>query len=202
MGRVSLQDKRREEITMAFYEVAKEVGLENATIAKVADKMKISKGLVMHYFATKESLIFALNDEILNRYLNFVVSDKYLNISTQKELENYIRSLFSREWNHYIDDGVFYSFYALIYQNEKIRANYRNFLLEIRNGIYTILTNSHQQGIIKNADITKTANILYALIDGAYFQLGSHINNEASYLEESQLFIDHALSLLEFSELS
>ncbi|WP_010136033.1 TetR family transcriptional regulator [Ochrovirga pacifica] len=202
MGRVSLQDKRREEITMAFYEVAKEVGLENATIAKVADKMKISKGLVMHYFATKESLIFALNDEILNRYLNFVVSDKYLNISTQKELENYIRSLFSREWNHYIDDGVFYSFYAMIYQNEKIRANYRNFLLEIRNGIYTILTNSHQQGIIKNADITKTANILYALIDGAYFQLGSHINNEVSYLEESQLFIDHALSLLEFSELS
>lgn len=202
MGRISLQDKRQEEITLAFYEVAKEVGLENATIAKVADKMKISKGLVMHYFANKESLIFALNDQILNQYLNFVVSDKYLNITTKEELENYIRSLFSREWNYYIDDGVFYSFYAMIYQNDKIRANYRNFLLEIRNGIYTILTNSFQKGIIKNTDIAKTSNILYALIDGAYFQLGSHLNNEASYLEESQLFINHAFNLLEFSDLS
>jgi AcrR family transcriptional regulator len=76
MGRISLVDVRQEEITLAFYEVAKEVGLENATIARVAKKMDISKGLVMYYFKTKESLIFTLNDYILERYLHFVVVEK------------------------------------------------------------------------------------------------------------------------------
>lgn len=202
MGRLSLADERQEEITLAFYEVAKEVGLENASIAKVADKMNISKGLVMHYFDTKESLIFALNDHILKRYLNFVVSEKHINISTREALESYMSSLFSREWNYYIDDGVFYSFYAMIYQNETIKKNYKEFLEAIRYGINTILMNCFNKGIILNADIHKTSHILYALIDGAYFQLGVHVDHEESYNKESQLFIDHALSLLEFSELN
>lgn len=198
MGRLNLTDERQGEITLAFYEVAKEVGLENASIAKLADKMNISKGLVMHYFATKESLIFALNNHILDSYLNFIVSEKHRDIATKQELTSFISSLFSREWNHYIDDGVFYSFYAMIYQNEKIRNNYKEFLEALRNGIKTILINCQTKGIIQNTDIPKTATLLYALIDGAYFQLGTYTNDTEMYKEEAQIFTNHALSLLDF----
>lgn len=201
MGRINLTNQRQKEITIAFYEVAKKVGLENASIAKVADKMGISKGLIMHYFATKESLIFALYEQILERYLNFVVAEKYLNISTKKELVAYISSLFSREWNLYIDDGVFYSFYALIYQNDKVSALYSEFLKTLRNGIATILQNCKEKDIIYNSDVVLTSNILYAMIDGAYFQLGAHINNKETYDKEAELFINHALGLLDFADL-
>lgn len=201
MGRINLTNQRQKEITIAFYEVAKKVGLENASIAKVADEMGISKGLIMHYFATKESLIFALYEQILESYLNFVVAEKYLNISTKKELVAYISSLFSREWNLYIDDGVFYSFYALIYQNEQVSALYREFLKTLRNGIATILQNCKDKCVIYNSDVVLTSNILYAMIDGAYFQLGAHINNKETYDKEAELFINHALSLLDFADL-
>lgn len=200
MGRPSRVGARQEEIIAAFYKVAKEVGLENASIAKVADKMNISKGLVMHYFDTKESLIVALNGHILKSYLNFVVSDKYVNIKTKGELHSYICSLFSREWNYYIDDGVFYSFYAMIYQNEIIKKNYKEFLEAIRNGINSILINCCTNKIILNTDIPQVSKILYALIDGAYFQLGAYVNDEESYTKESQVFINHVLSLLDFVE--
>lgn len=201
MGRNNLTDQRQKEITIAFYQVAKEVGLANASIAKVADKMGISKGLIIHYFATKESLIFALYEQILERYLNFVVAEKYLNIDNKKDLVAYISSLFSREWNLYIDDGVFYSFYALIYQNDQVRAHYSEFLKTLRNGIATILENCKNKGIIGNANVVQTSNILYAMIDGAYFQLGAHINNQATYQKEAELFINHALGLLDFVDL-
>jgi AcrR family transcriptional regulator len=200
MGRSNLTNQRQKEITIAFYEVAKKVGLENASIAKVADKMDISKGLIMHYFATKESLIFALYEQILERYLNFVVAEKYLNIATKKELVVYISSLFSREWNLYIDDGVFYSFYALIYQNDQVSGLYSDFLKTLRNGIATILQNCKDKGIIYNSDVVQSSNILYAMIDGAYFQLGAHINNKETYNKEAELFINHALGLLDFAD--
>ncbi|MFT4781651.1 MAG: AcrR family transcriptional regulator [Pseudohongiellaceae bacterium] len=200
MGRSNLTNQRQKEITLAFYEVAKKVGLENASIAKVADKMGISKGLIMHYFATKESLIFALYEQILERYLNFVVAEKYLNIASKKELVVYISSLFSREWNLYIDDGVFYSFYALIYQNDQVSALYSEFLKTLRNGIATILQNCKDKNIIYNSDVVQSSNILYAMIDGAYFQLGAHINNKETYNKEAELFINHALGLLDFAD--
>lgn len=198
MGRNSLVDERQEEIKLAFYDVAKEVGLENASIAKVADKMNISKGLVMHYYATKESLIMALNDHILKSYLEFVVSEKYLTISTKNDLEHYINSLFSREWCFYIDDGVFYSYYALIYQNNRIRKNYKTFIEALRNGISQILVNCVNKGIIANNNIPETSNLLYALIDGAYFQLGAYLDNEEIYTKKAKIYAKHGLSLLHF----
>jgi AcrR family transcriptional regulator len=200
MGRSNLTNQRQKEITIAFYEVAKKVGLENASIAKVADKMGVSKGLIMHYFATKENLIFALYEQILERYLNFVVAEKYLNIATKKELVVYISSLFSREWHLYIDDGVFYSFYALIYQNDQVSKLYSEFLKTLRNGIATILQNCKDKNIIYNLDVVQSSNILYAMIDGAYFQLGAHINNKETYNKEAELFINHALGLLDFAD--
>jgi AcrR family transcriptional regulator len=200
MGRISLVDVRQEEITLAFYEVAKEVGLENATIARVAKKMDISKGLVMYYFKTKESLIFTLNDYILERYLHFVVVEKKNAIFDKHSLINFIGTLFSREWNLYVDDGVFYSFYAMIYQNDKIKENYKVFLETIRDEIEKILTNCFQKGIIKNNNIQNTANILYTLIDGAYFQMGAKSYDKNSYETESAILIEHVKTLLIFSD--
>jgi AcrR family transcriptional regulator len=200
MGRISLVDVRQEEITLAFYEVAKEVGLENATIARVAKKMDISKGLVMYYFKTKESLIFTLNDYILERYLHFVVAEKKDAIFDKHSLINFIGTLFSREWNLYVDDGVFYSFYAMIYQNDKIKENYKVFLETIRDEIEKILTNCFQKGIIKNNNIKNTANILYALIDGAYFQMEAKSYDKNSYETESAILIEHVKTLLVFSD--
>ncbi len=75
MGRKSKRQTRRLEIIQSFYEVAKENGLENASIAKVAEAMGISNGLVMHYFNTKDELLLGLNEYILQQHLHVLIED-------------------------------------------------------------------------------------------------------------------------------
>ena len=116
MGRKSLKETRQKEIVKAFYTVAKREGLENTSIAKVAEYMHINPSLVIHYFKSKQGLEVALIDYILERYLQIYKTDG--NINTAEKLHDLIDKLFSRKWNRLFDDGVFYSCYAHVYRNK------------------------------------------------------------------------------------
>ena len=59
---------RRREILENFYEVLKEEGLEGSSIAKIAARMDIHPSLIIHYFSTKEEMVVALVDSILEKY--------------------------------------------------------------------------------------------------------------------------------------
>src|SRR5690606_1151853 len=126
VGRKNIAERRRKEILKAFYKVAKKIGLENTSIAKVADEMTISNGLVMHYFKTRDEILIGLNQYILEQHLNIVRSQ--VDITTKEELINFIESLFSRKWNRYFDDGVFYSCYVLVYRKIEFGDCFNNYL--------------------------------------------------------------------------
>ena len=97
MGRKKLGETRKLEIIKSFYLVAKKNGLENASIAKVADAMGISNGLVMHYFNTKDKLLIGLNEYILNQHLHVMTSTNSNIIKSKSDLESLINNLFSRK---------------------------------------------------------------------------------------------------------
>lgn len=198
MGRKSLLDVRQEEIIREFYEVAKEVGLENASVGKVADRMDISKGLVMHYFSTKESLLLALNDHILDQYLTFINAQRNETVQNEEELMAFVASLFTRKWGDYVDDSVFYSFYALIYRHDTIRDNFKSFLLALRENLESTLYACKGRNIIANEDIKGLSDLIFILIDGAYFKLGAYTDCDDAYNKVAQPYINHALSLLDF----
>lgn len=200
MGRKSLSNIRCDEIIIHYYEVAKDVGLEYASVGKIADEMQISKGLVMHYFGTKESLLLALNDYILKRYLDFINLESHLNISSKQELEIFVTELFSRKWGDYVDDSVFYSFYALIFRNEIIKANFKIFLKTLRQNLQVILENCKDKNVITNENINELSDLLFIMIDGAYFNLGAYFNDDQEYLTKTQLYIKQSLQLIDFSE--
>lgn len=200
MGRKSLSNIRCDEIIIHYYEVAKDVGLEYASVGKIADEMQISKGLVMHYFGTKESLLLALNDYILKRYLDFINLESHLNISSKQELEIFVTELFSRKWGDYVDDSVFYSFYALIFRNEIIKANFKIFLKTLRQNLQVILENCKDKNVITNENINELSDLLFIMIDGAYFNLGAYFNDDQEYLTKTQLYIEQSLQLIDFSE--
>ncbi|WP_303318819.1 TetR family transcriptional regulator [Flavivirga abyssicola] len=199
MGRKEISHIRREEIVKSFYLVAKQFGLENASIAKVANEMNISKGLVMHYFESKENLLLALNDHILDNYLKFINSSERPSISNRTEFEEFIESLFSRKWNNYIDDGVFYSLYALIYQNKMINEKFRFFLQVLKSELENKLTAAKNDKIILNENISELTTILFALIDGAYYNLGIHLDDNSAYKKNVKPYIKYAMQLIEFA---
>lgn len=200
MGRKSLGPTRRLEIIKAFYEVSKEIGLENASIAKVAKTMGISNGLVMHYFNTKDELLIGLNEYILQQHLKVLVEDHLGTIKTQKDLEALIYNLFSRKWNQYFDDGVFYSCYALIYRNKAFNDSFKEYLLQLHDVLREELKQAHNNGIITNTNIDELTEIIFALIDGSYYYMGMFQQNDEDHQRQQEIYIRHCLGLFKYAD--
>ncbi|MDC6365657.1 MULTISPECIES: TetR family transcriptional regulator [Flavobacteriaceae] len=200
MGRKSLGPTRRLEIVKAFYEVAKEIGLENASIAKVANAMGISNGLVMHYFNTKDELLIGLNEYILQQHINVFIEGNQGTIKTRQDLENLVHNLFSRKWNQYFDDGVFYSCYAMIYRNMNFNNSFKQYLLKLHEILREELKQAYDNGIICNTNIDELTEIIFALIDGSYYYMGMFDQNDKAHKKQQDLYISHCLSLLKYPE--
>ena len=64
-GRKASEEIRRDQIVRAAYEVAARKGLEGLTVRLVAAKARLSPGLVLFHFKSKDQLVVALLDWLL-----------------------------------------------------------------------------------------------------------------------------------------
>ncbi|WP_075342715.1 TetR family transcriptional regulator [Tenacibaculum agarivorans] len=199
MGRKNISDQRKKEIVIAFYEVSKSIGLENVSIANLANHMGISKGLVMHYYQNKEHILEDLSNYILEAYITFINNSTPDKIESKVALENFIQKMFTREWSEYVDDGVFYSLYALIYRDKKISNSFKRFSNSLRQVLKSKLLSAKEHSVITNSNIDELNEIIFAMIDGGYFYLGTQINDMEAYKKQSLIYSNHVISLLQFS---
>lgn len=170
MGRKSLKKIRQREIVKAFYTVSRKEGLEKTSIAKVAYHLNINPSLIIHYFKSKEELLLVLIDYILERY-HGIYKDNIGLISKEKLIQQ-IDMLFSRKWNRLFDDGVFYSCYALIYRNKKIKARFRVLHDTLRALLSETLGNARKNNIIAVGNIKETTELIFILVEGVYYYCG------------------------------
>lgn len=171
MGRKSLKETRRLEIVKVFYKVAKKGGLENTSIAKIAAVMGINPSLIIHYFKTKEELTYALIDYTLEKYLRIYLKEKKAHSPTIDTLTTVIDGLFSREWNKLFDDGLFYSCYALTFREKKVKEMYRELTISLRVRLAELIQRCKDSELVAVDDPRLTADLIFALVDGAYFYL-------------------------------
>ncbi len=170
MGRKSLKETRQKEIVIAFYKVAKKEGLKNASIAKVAESVKVNPSLIIHYFRTRKELLNALIDFILKRYLEIYKLEG--GIETKEKLVALIDHLFSRNWHRLFDDGVFYSCYALIYRHPSVKEKYKELHDTLISRFRFSLKEAHENNIIDVENVNETAEVIFSMVDGVYFSLG------------------------------
>ncbi len=197
MGRKSLKDIRQKEIVIAFYKVAKKEGLENASIAKVAECLKVNPSLIIHYFKNRKELLNALVDFILKRYLEIYKLDGKIN--SREKLVALIDYLFSRNWHRLFDDGVFYSCYALIYRNNSIKEKYNQLHKTLLDKFYLALKEAQEHNIIQVQDVRQTSAVIFSMVDGAYFSLGM-VQNKEELEEKASLYKQHVKNLLNLTE--
>ena len=94
MGRKSKADERKREILVHFYEVVKEEGFENASIAKIADRMEVNPSLLIHYFKTKEEMVVDLVDFLLDRYNLDEQAEKLSHVKDIKKRFEFVLHMF------------------------------------------------------------------------------------------------------------
>lgn len=199
MGRKSLKEVRQQEIIKTFYKVAKKEGYENTSIAKIAKVMDINPSLIIHYFETKEDLTHALIDHILERYL-LIYTIKHKDGVRLSDLQKTIEMLFSKKWNLLFDDGLFYTFYALAFRDERIKTKYKTILDSLRQELALIIEQCNEKDLIQVSDPQSAADLIFVMVDGAYFYLSLENNNQA-YKERLEYYKNKAYQVLGISPL-
>jgi AcrR family transcriptional regulator len=194
MGRKSLKGTRQLEIIKVFYKVAKKEGYENTSIAKIAKVMDINPSLIIHYFETKEDLTYGLIDYILERYL-LIYTIKHKDGVTLADLQRTIEMLFSKKWNLLFDDGLFYTFYALAFREKRIKEKYKTILDSLRLALAALIVQCNEKELIDVKDPQTTADLIFVLVDGAYFYLSLESDNKA-YTERLEYYKNKAFQIL------
>jgi AcrR family transcriptional regulator len=185
---------RKKEIIEGFYQLSKENGLENTSIAKIGKHLGMPPSLIMHYFPTREILISHLISYILQRLLRI-----YTPIIQELRAQNYtdphtfVERMFSRDWNLLIDDGVFYSCFSLIFRNDIIKKEYRNLHLKLRENLKEILDQDEK---LKLKDTALLSEQIFVVVEGAYYYL-SMIDDQELYEEKVKIFKNQVYDLLQ-----
>ncbi|MFD2599963.1 TetR/AcrR family transcriptional regulator [Sphingobacterium corticis] len=134
--------------------------------------MDINPSLVIHYFKTKEELTLALIEYILEKYslmFQYAETDTYAEI--KNTLHKMINDLFSQKWNRLFDDGLFYSCYALTFRERKVKAMYKDLTDMLRSKLESLIELCNEHKITNIAEPSVTTDLIFALVDGAYFYL-------------------------------
>lgn len=200
MGRKSLKKNRQKEIIKVFYRVAKQEGLENASIAKTAKAMDINPSLIMYYFTTKEDLIYGLIDYIMDKYLLIYRVNPTTEKDPKSALLGVIDNIFSKKWNTLFDDGVSYSCYSLTFRDKRIKRKYKLLLDTLRKTLEDLIVSCNKRKIIKVADPTLTADLIFVLVDGTYYYL-SLVEDKKEYESRLKQYKHRAIQLLHQNEL-
>lgn len=198
MGRKSLKESRQPEIVRAFYKLAKKEGLENASIAKTAALININPSLIIHYFQTREQLVSALIEFILERYLQIFKTPAVSEEDPQKRLLTVIDRLFSQKWNILFDDSVAYSCYSMVFRDKKVKAKFKMVLDQLRQNLEEMIIACNKAGCLEVSDPARAADMVFIIVDGAYYYLTLVVNKE-EYKTKLDYYKGQALQQLNLS---
>lgn len=198
MGRKSLKEPRQKEIIKAFYKVAKKEGLENASIAKTAELIDINPSLIVHYFKSKDHLVYGLIEYILDKYLLIYKVAPEDAAHPKTNLLSVIDNIFSSKWNTLFDDSVSYSCYSLAFRDKIIKGKYKVLLDALRERLQQLIVDCNAVDILSVKDPAHTADLIFVLVDGAYYYL-SLVTDKEEYQNKLMQYKRQAIALLNFS---
>jgi AcrR family transcriptional regulator len=196
MGRKNLKEARQKEIIGAFYKLSKKEGLENASIAKTSELININPSLIMHYFKTKDYLVYGLIELILDKYLLVYKLGKVNSNNPKVLLFKVIDNIFSKKWNTLFDDGVSYSCYSLTFRNKIIRQKYKVLLNTLRQNLAELIKACNKADLLSVKNPNLTADLIFVLVDGAYYYL-SLVDDKKEYIKRLNEYKKHAIKLLQ-----
>src|SRR5450759_3163243 len=125
-GQKASEEARRTQILKAAYEVASRKGLDALTVRLVAHRAKLSTGLVLFHFKTKDQLIIALLDYVLQTTTVLHVTEDITSIPVPLDR---LLALLRREMNRLSSEPrrirLFFDFWAKGFTHPLIRKKTR-----------------------------------------------------------------------------
>jgi AcrR family transcriptional regulator len=168
MGRKSKSTVRRREILESCYQVIARKGLEGATLKQIGREMGVAPSLLMHYFASKEEMILALVDYMVERMDRTYRQAIRHSSSAKERLALYIEKNLDFEIPQSVEDRVFYGSFYLALGDERVRASFRRMYDHDHRMIVGLIRDYMEESGIENIDPDLLAIQLIATIEGFY----------------------------------
>ena len=183
MGRKSIDDIRKPQILQHFRSVINKEGIHKASVAKIAQSMEVSPNLVLHYFKSKEAMVFALLENIIDKYLEFLKASIQGIPPGPERFKTLVRTMFGDGMNQ--DLLIEKSFYALCYLSlfdDEIKSRFNNKYLQFIDIVtrevdsFTKFQGNHQ------TDSKKKTEFRLSLFEG--FSFSANIREGNDYIDE------------------
>lgn len=197
MGRKSKSEVRKIEILTQFSLVIHEDGFENASIAKIADKMKINPSLIIHYFKSKDEMVIELVDFTLTKFEQLylekfqLLDDPGLRFETTINFLLCDECLISTEELH----SVFYACYYLSTRNDTILKRFQKMYQQLKSTLVAEAKNWIEHKIIKNTNPEEVAEYIIILHEGLIFYEGINKSKD-EFKKRSRNIIEKTISVL------
>lgn len=195
MARKSKGEVRKREILEHFYDVLVAEGLEGASIAKIAKKLKVHPSLILHYFSTKEEMVLALVDFIIEKYESTFLPNLEEVKDPLKRFHLFFNILFGLEYDKLVDDSVFAACYYLSLRNPSIRKAFQSMFIRLRRVVLQEIQLYQEAGIIQADDPEKMADLIIAIEEGLSF-MRSFMGPEEGVEQTGEYLKNIAFSLL------
>lgn len=195
MGRKSISHIRKPEILRHTYKVVEEEGFKGMTIGKIAKRMGVNSGLLIHYFKSKEGLIMEMVEYLYQSSMNRYIKELESLTTPMARLEAFLDILFDTSNTRPQRDAVFWSCYAMGFRDEKIREKIVGMMDKfIAFGINEM--NKWEAGdLVDVAEKERAAAIILALHEG-FGILKSSVDDPQTVLEVARFMKITALSTL------
>ncbi len=157
---------RKPDILKNYYQVILKEGIEGASIAKVAKKMKINPSLIIHYFASKDNMTVALVDHMSRIYNRLFIEMKIETNDPEKRLDRLVEIFCSDEWYYNTDISGDFSLFTLSFRNKKVQKHVQNMYEEFVKLIVKEFETVNSGGKIRFSDPKRTAELVVSALEG------------------------------------
>ncbi len=195
MGRKSISHIRKPEILKHTYKVVEEEGFKGMTIGKIAKRMGVNSGLLIHYFKSKEGLIMEMVEFLYQSSMNKYIKELESHTSPQDRLENLLDILFDTSGTRPQRDAVFWSCYAMGFRDEAIREKIKGMMEKFIEFGIEEMTNWEESDLVSVDDKARAAAIILALHEG-FGILRNSIDDPDTLLDVARFMKHTALETL------
>lgn len=162
---------RKQDILKNYYHIILKEGVEGASIAKIAKRMKVNPSLLIHYFETKDNLTIELVKYISLKYNKLF---KKVDIETNdavKRLDKLCDLLISETWYKNTDISGDISIISVSFRDKKIFTHLETLYNEFIYLIKSEIEQANASGKVEIKNPQEKAEIIISVIQGfRYFQ--------------------------------
>ncbi|WDP84886.1 MAG: TetR family transcriptional regulator [Desulfobacter sp.] len=166
MGRKSISHIRKPEILRHTYKVVEEEGFKGMTIGKIAKRMGVNSGLIIHYFKSKEGLIMEMVDFLYQSSMNQYLKELETLTTPKERMESLMEILFDTSGTLPQRDAVFWSCYAMGFRDDQIREKIKAMMIKFIDFGVKEIQGWENTGLASVEDKAKAAAKILALSEG------------------------------------